>query len=129
MAAPSSAQTIPSHRATSAPSSHPSIACGPFILASRIGIVMNGPTPIISSMLAAVAPAKPMPRTRCGDSDGRDCIGYYTGTLRRNLFLVTAAICVFAQSPLERAVTLARERRYAEARKVLAGVAEPEGVQ
>ena len=36
---------------------------------------------------------------------------------------------MFAQSPLERAVTLARERRYAEARKVLAGVAEPAGVQ
>src|ERR1051326_4213501 len=62
MAAPSSAHTIPSHSATTAPISHPSIACGPFILASKMGIVMKGPTPIISSILAEVAPSRPIPR-------------------------------------------------------------------
>src|SRR5437763_4622449 len=54
------------------------MACGPFILLSRSGIVMNGPTPIISSMLAEVAPSRPMPRTRWGDSVGRDGTGYYS---------------------------------------------------
>lgn len=36
-----------------------------------------------------------------------------------------AALCAMAQPPLERAVTLAREKRYAEARRALEGVAEP----
>ena len=64
MAAPNSAHTIPSQSATKAPTSHPRIAWGPFIFARRIGMVMNGPTPIISSMFADAAPARPMPRTK-----------------------------------------------------------------
>jgi tetratricopeptide (TPR) repeat protein len=43
------------------------------------------------------------------------------------LILLAASLCAAAQSPLERAVTVARERRYAEARKSLEGVAEPAG--
>ena len=41
--------------------------------------------------------------------------------------LVAAILCgnALAQSPLERAVTLARERRYAESRQALEGVPEP----
>lgn len=39
--------------------------------------------------------------------------------------LVLLAVSAFAQSSLERAVTLARERRYAEAQKLLEGIAEP----
>jgi tetratricopeptide (TPR) repeat protein len=40
---------------------------------------------------------------------------------------VTALLCAaaFAQTPLERAVTLARERRYSESNQVLQGVPEP----
>src|SRR5438105_2540784 len=52
--------TVPS--ATIAPSTHPNIAWGPLVLLRSNGIVMNGPTPIISSMLADVAPNRPMPR-------------------------------------------------------------------
>ena len=37
-------------------------------------------------------------------------------------------MCALAQSPIERAVALAREKRYAEARRVLNGVPEPSGV-
>ncbi len=43
------------------------------------------------------------------------------------LILLVAAMCAPAQSQLERAVTLARERRYGEARKVLDGAPEPAG--
>ena len=83
MAAPNSAQTIPSHSATSAPSTHPRIACGPFIFASRMGMVMNGPTPIISSMLAEVAPSRPMRRTRCGDFESDKAKCYHGSVLLR----------------------------------------------
>ena len=55
MAAPSSAQTIPSQTASKAPRTQPSIACGPPIAATIKGSVMNGPTPIISSMFNAIA--------------------------------------------------------------------------
>ena len=41
------------------------------------------------------------------------------------LILLLAAMFAAAQSPLERAVTLAREKRYAEARQALAGAQEP----
>ena len=43
--------------------------------------------------------------------------------------LMLAAVCASAQTPLDRAVTLARQQRYAEARTALEGVAEPAGVQ
>ncbi len=42
--------------------------------------------------------------------------------------VLLAVLGAAAQSPLEQAVTLARERRYAEARKVLEGVPEPEAI-
>jgi tetratricopeptide (TPR) repeat protein len=45
--------------------------------------------------------------------------------LRWILILLMTAACALAQSPLERAVTLTREKRYAEARKELVGVPEP----
>ena len=66
MAAPSSAQTSPSQIASTAPSTHPSIACGPPITVTISGIVINGPTPIMSIMFSAVAEPRPMPRTSCG---------------------------------------------------------------
>jgi len=47
------------------------------------------------------------------------------GKLRGLLIFLLAGMCAVAQSPLERAVTLAREKQYAEARKALTGVAEP----
>jgi tetratricopeptide (TPR) repeat protein len=47
------------------------------------------------------------------------------GKLRGLLILLLAGMCAVAQSPLERAVTLAREKRYAEARQALNGVPEP----
>jgi tetratricopeptide (TPR) repeat protein len=45
-------------------------------------------------------------------------------------FLVLLLLCgsAFAQSPLERALVLAREKRYAEARQSLAGVPEPDQI-
>ncbi|MBZ5619076.1 MAG: tetratricopeptide repeat protein [Acidobacteriia bacterium] len=50
------------------------------------------------------------------------------GTIRWILIFILAAAVSSAQSPLEQAVTLAREKRYAEARKALEGVGEPAGV-
>lgn len=50
-------------------------------------------------------------------------------TIRSTLiFLLVSASLALAQSPLEQAVTLAREKRYAEARKLLDGVPEPSAV-
>ena len=92
-------------------------------------MVINGPTPIISSMLAEVAPHRPMPRTRVPGCSGREVIGYDTDTVRGICVLALAALCAVAQSPLERAVTLAREKRYAEAKQLLEGAAEPAGLQ
>ena len=63
-AAPSSAQTRPSHTTSSAPRIQPTIACGPCIVATISGMVTNGPTPIMSIMFSAVACHSPMPRTR-----------------------------------------------------------------
>ena len=58
MDAPSSATTRPSHIARPAPATHPSIACGPCIAATTSGSVMNGPTPIMSSMFSETALAQ-----------------------------------------------------------------------
>src|SRR5690348_731246 len=63
MAAPNSAQTKPSQMARKAPAIHPSIACGPPAAATMRGKVINGPTPIMSIMLRAVAPPRSTPRT------------------------------------------------------------------
>src|SRR5579863_7990975 len=68
MAAPNSAQTRPSHMAKIAPRIQPSIACGPPIAVTISGMVMNGPTPIMSIMLSAVALLRPTPRIRAGDA-------------------------------------------------------------
>jgi hypothetical protein len=66
MEAPSSAITKPSHIAKPAPATQPRIACGPCIAATTSGNVMNGPTPIMSSMFSETALPKPMPRISCG---------------------------------------------------------------
>src|SRR5271157_5971765 len=70
MAAPSSAQTSPSHRARTAPAIQPSMAWGPPAALTISGIVMNGPTPIMSIMFSVVAPASPTPRISSGCSAG-----------------------------------------------------------
>ena len=70
MAAPSSAQTRPSARATIAPMIQPNIACGPPMVATMTGIVTNGPMPHICVMLIAVACTGPILRS----SIGRDAV-------------------------------------------------------
>src|SRR5271165_1313053 len=70
MAAPSSAQTSPSHRASTAPTIQPSMAWGPPAALTIRGMVMNGPTPIMSIMFSVVALAKPMPRISSGCPTG-----------------------------------------------------------
>ena len=62
MADASSAQTMPSQMASTAPRTHPSIACGPPIEARISGMVRNGPTPTMYDMFMAVACHKPKPR-------------------------------------------------------------------
>src|SRR5438270_8419622 len=126
MAAPNSAQTRPSQKATTAPNNHPTIACGPCALLSRSGIVMNGPTPIISSMLADVASRRPMPRIRWGARWRGKSIGYDTGALRTLLVLLAIVCLLRAQTELGEAAALARAGRFAEARAKLAGVTEPQ---
>src|SRR5215470_3778825 len=66
MAAPSSAQTRPSQIASTAPAAQPSMACGPPIAATMSGMVMNGPTPIMSVMFSAMALLRVTPRIRRG---------------------------------------------------------------
>src|SRR5580765_1478307 len=66
MEAPSSAHTRPSHMASPAPSTQPSMACGPCMAWTISGIVTNGPTPIMSMMLSAVASRRPTSRARPG---------------------------------------------------------------
>ena len=50
-------------------------------------------------------------------------------TLRLAVVVILLSIGALAQSALEQAVTLAREKRYAEARRMLDGVAEPGDVK
>src|SRR6185312_16921004 len=66
MAAPSSAQTSPSQSAKSAPHIHPSMACGPPAALIIRGMVMKGPTPIMSIMFSVVACNRPTPRISSG---------------------------------------------------------------
>ena len=87
---------------------------------------MKGPTPIISSIFAEVAPKMPSLRTSLGDSLLGNGIRYHTCVLRSFVLWMLLCASVFAQSPLERAVTLAREKRFREARELLEGVKEPE---
>src|SRR5450759_1174198 len=70
MAAPNSAHTSPSHKANTAPKIQPSMACGPPAALTISGMVMNGPTPILSIMFSVVAPASPTPRISSGCSAG-----------------------------------------------------------
>src|SRR5271167_359885 len=70
MAAPNSAQISPSHSASTAPAIQPSMACGPPAALTISGMVMNGPTPIMSIMLSVVAPVRPTPRISSGCSAG-----------------------------------------------------------
>jgi tetratricopeptide (TPR) repeat protein len=70
-----------------------------------------------------------MPRTKWGDSAGGVGKRYYTNALRRLLLPALFAICVFAQSPIERAITLAREHNYFAARQLVDGVEEPSEVK
>src|ERR1017187_8622710 len=70
MAAPNSAHTNPSQRAKTAPKIQPSMACGPPAALTISGMVMNGPTPIMSIMFSVVAPASPTPRISSGCAAG-----------------------------------------------------------
>src|SRR6516225_435201 len=70
MAAPNSAQTRPSQSAKAAPRIQPNIACGPPAALTTSGIVMNGPTPIMSIMFSVVALASPTPRISSGCGAG-----------------------------------------------------------
>src|SRR5277367_4146358 len=70
MDAPSSAHTRPSQTASAAPRTQPRSACGPCMATTTSGRVMNGPTPIMSSMFRATALPRPMPRISWGDSPG-----------------------------------------------------------
>src|SRR5690242_1271856 len=79
MAAPSSAQTSPSQTANTAPKIQPSIACGPPMAEMINGIVMNGPTPIMSVMFSAVALTTPTPRMSGSDSRGGTGASGFTG--------------------------------------------------
>src|ERR1700733_633637 len=65
MAEPSSAHTIPSQRQRNAPSTQPTIACGPPMAERANGIVRNGPTPTMFSTFADIAPNGPRPRSSC----------------------------------------------------------------
>ena len=81
-------------------------------------------------MLADVAPSKPIPRTSWPEPAGLVCISYDTIIAilaARALILVFGATYLLAQTALEQAVTYARQQNYAEADRVLRGVATPEG--
>src|SRR5205085_12167678 len=64
------AHTKPSQIAKAAPKIHPSIACGPAMALMISGIVMNGPTPIMSIMFSAVASRKPTSRISSEEGTG-----------------------------------------------------------
>src|SRR5437762_5524763 len=55
---------MPSQSASTAPRIQPSMACGPPIAPTIRGMVMNGPTPIMSIMLRAVALVRVSSRAR-----------------------------------------------------------------
>ena len=54
-----------------------------------------------------------------------NCVRYYTDALRRLVLGIIVSTSMFAQSALQQAVILTREKRYAEANKMLEGVNEP----
>lgn len=53
------------------------------------------------------------------------CLRYHTNALRPIVALVVFSVILLAQSSLEKAVALTRERHYAEARQILMGAPEP----
>src|SRR5690348_3873931 len=55
---------MPSDAARIAPAIQPTIACGPPIVATMIGIVMNGPMPHICVMLIVVPENRPIDRRK-----------------------------------------------------------------
>ncbi|MFL6415314.1 MAG: tetratricopeptide repeat protein, partial [Bryobacteraceae bacterium] len=83
---------------------------------------------IISSMLAAVAWKKPMPRTSCGSVESGKVIGYDRTVLRIATALALLASLALGQTELQQALTLARAGRFAEARDMMKGVAAPRAI-
>ncbi len=78
---PSSLQIIPSHNESTAPSTQPSIACGPPIAATISGNVTNGPTPTMSMMFSPSAATVESPRSNSGSVSpaGRAGLLAFTG--------------------------------------------------
>ena len=76
MAAPSSAHTSPSQQRRTAPRIQPSIACGPPSALMISGMVMNGPTPIMSIMFSVVA----LPQADAADQLGLGVSGLIVGS-------------------------------------------------
>src|SRR5260370_32916324 len=68
IAAPSSAHTRPSARASRAPTIHPTIGWGPATAATMSGMVTKGPMPHICVMLTATASRRPRERTNRPDA-------------------------------------------------------------
>src|ERR1700743_2030036 len=62
MVDPSSPQTMPPHRQSTAPAIQPSSTPGPASAESASGMVTNGPIPIMFSTFAESPPQKPMAR-------------------------------------------------------------------
>ncbi len=69
-AAPSSLQTSPSHRTSTAATTQATMACGPPMEAMNSGMVMNGPMPTMLATLSDVAWSSPSPRSRPGSRRG-----------------------------------------------------------
>src|SRR5262245_42489164 len=70
MAAPNSDQIRPSDMAKTAPAIQPRIASVPPMAATISGSVMNGPTPIMSTIFNAVAGNSVRPSVSVGRADG-----------------------------------------------------------
>jgi hypothetical protein len=68
MAAPNSAQIKPSGSTISRLAIQPNMHCGPppLMVAIIVGMVMNGPMPIMLVMFNAVACSRPKRRIKCG---------------------------------------------------------------
>ena len=61
-----------------APRIQPSMACGPPMAPTISGMVMNGPTPIMSIMFSAVALLTPIPRMRAGEEEASLVVGRWS---------------------------------------------------
>lgn len=77
-----------------------------------------------------MAPRSPIPRTNFGELEGYNAIRLtYAAVYRLLPFIIAAALATAQESPLERAVILARGKRYADARNTLEAIAEPAGTE